>query len=65
MRLAESLGDSSKVLNSKSIDRGFRFIETLSMKKVEIAFSFYRTDLITTALPNNIALGYAPPRVFL
>ena len=53
--------DPMKALNFKSIDRALRFIETWSLKDVELAFGFHGTNLVTTPPPGKIALDYAEP----
>jgi hypothetical protein len=51
--------DPAEALDFKMIDRAINFIETWSLKDMELAFGFRDAQNVTAVPPEKIALGYS------
>jgi hypothetical protein len=49
----------AEALDFKMIDRAINFIETWSLKDMELAFGFRDAHNVTAVPPEKIALGYS------
>ena len=51
--------DPAEALDFKMIDRALNFIDTWSLKDMEVAFAFRGAHHVTAVPPEKVALGYA------